>query len=98
MRVLDQQRARSEGQDVDEAIAVGLRDGRIHDHRQFDPVGLSCLDLQPEEFLPAELEPLPRRAPATVDDARGLDDRAVGKFDMVGGDPADIGSGPRCVA
>ncbi len=93
----DQQRARPEGQDVDEAVAVGLRDGRIHDHRQFDAVRLRSLDLQSEEFLPAELQPLPRRAPASIDDAGGRDDLPVGELDMVGRNAADIGSGSRFV-
>ena len=51
--VLDEQPVRPERQQIDEAIAVDLGDGRVHHHRARQPVRRGQPQLLAEELLPA---------------------------------------------
>ena len=84
--VLDQQFVVGEWEGVDEAIAVALLDGGVHENRPFEAVIGGEADEQTDELLVADLEVVAAGVAAAVDHRPGGDLRSVGEPDPIGFD------------
>ena len=77
--VLDEDLVRPEGQQVDEPVAVGLLDGRVHHQRPDDAVRRVGVQRLADELLPAQVQRGGVARPAGVEHRGGPDLAAVGQ-------------------
>lgn len=76
--VFDEECARTEGEEVEEAIPVALVDARIHEHGTVEPVRFGEFDFVPDELLKACRGGRSPARTARIDDEARLDLAAVG--------------------